>query len=174
MKPITCRNCHAPLKKKGNSWACQNCRSSYVDFAFLDHHFGSKIHDQILQESKSLIMVSRHSCAFCQQSLATHILFSSVQIESCFGCQIVWFDAGEIRKLQSVQTEAGLKLPSMEQFHSPTNHTTDNPLTALAKKNPFFAMVIMALLCFIVIKLLQFYFFRPYYYRPFYYRIFFR
>lgn len=84
--------------------------------------------------------------------MATHILFSAVQIESCFGCQLIWFDAGEIRKLHSLKQHEGLKLPGSEIFNPTKADPRDSALVTLAKKSPLGATIIMALICFIILK----------------------
>jgi Zn-finger nucleic acid-binding protein len=43
-------------------------------------------------------MLSQHNCDFCQKRMSTHLI-ETTQIESCFTCQQIWLDAGELQKL---------------------------------------------------------------------------
>lgn len=96
-----CRNCNNQLVPQGSNLTCHSCYSAYLDMGFIKPYFRDIDFKNLLKESKAAASKSSHNCLNCKKQLALHFIAKEIQVESCFGCQKVWFDPNEIVNFQN-------------------------------------------------------------------------
>lgn len=67
---------------------------------FLQPYFRPTDFQKLVQESQHVISKSSQNCVLCKKQLALHFIGKSIQVESCYPCQKVWFEHEEIKSFQ--------------------------------------------------------------------------
>ena len=94
---------------------------------------------KLLNESKQMVSKSSNNCLLCKKQLALHFIGTSIQVESCFTCQKIWFDSEDFKKfkLYSDSHKKGKKIQLQDE-------PSDVPITQLLFDHTYDQSVFLA------------------------------
>lgn len=106
----TCPRCGVPTSSVRHGWACPSCVGVLVagHAPVVVRHLAARI-------SRTTAPASSLSCPGCRRPMTT-VVHSGVEIDACIDCQLYWFDAGELSKIEkdgSARSSAGLDMTAV-------------------------------------------------------------
>ena len=106
---MRCPDCHTQMTSKsvfaGQSWHCEGCRGLLVEQATLRRHLSAATITALVGRARAAERSEARRCSACGDPFhvwSEQLGSTSVELDACPTCELLWFDEGEIAKLNSL------------------------------------------------------------------------